>query len=86
MNERFTNTILKRAALILLALPVLAAREQPPAQKISADEPAASPSEAAASSSEAGEGAEQEVRRVHRAVIDLRSKRRRWLDGVTYIG
>ena len=29
MNERFTNTILKRAALILLALPVLAAREQP---------------------------------------------------------
>lgn len=47
MNERFTGTILKRAALVLLALPVLAACGQVSAPEVSADEPAASQSEAA---------------------------------------
>ncbi len=46
MNERFAGTILKRAALVLLTLPVLAACGQAPAPEISTDEPAASRSEA----------------------------------------
>lgn len=46
MNERFTGTILKRAALVLLALTALAACGQAPAPEISTDEPAASRSEA----------------------------------------